>query len=290
MRKIAGLIAALALALGGSAAAEIYRWTDADGRVHFTQDLSQVPPEHRLGAVERTFDPSDSPGVQTYSSHGAARGKQTPAAPAPTPGARKVYRIPVERAGTAMLVAVRLNGSVTAPFLVDTGASDVAIPKSVANRLGLEPGPDSRTRRYITANGVIEEPVVMLRSVEVGGARAERVPASINSTMEVGLLGLSFFNHFTYRIDAAKGMITLIPNDLEESGAIRGGRSEAQWRSEFAGLRWRIAEIEAEAKRTPPNHSRKLKTLAAAKASLEGQSAQLEAEADGARVPFAWRY
>ena len=64
--------------------------------------------------------------------------------------------------------------------------------------------------------------------------------------MEIGLLGLSFFNHFTYNVDAAAGVLTLVPNDLAESGAIRGGRSEAQWRAEYQDLRARIETVDQE--------------------------------------------
>ncbi|HPG25805.1 MAG: DUF4124 domain-containing protein [Spirochaetaceae bacterium] len=39
-------ISALGL-LSGSASAEFYRWTDADGNTHFTSDLGSVPPAYR---------------------------------------------------------------------------------------------------------------------------------------------------------------------------------------------------------------------------------------------------
>ena len=47
----AGIV--LLLALPSLLSAEIYRWTDSDGRVHFTQDLSRVPPAHRAQADEQ---------------------------------------------------------------------------------------------------------------------------------------------------------------------------------------------------------------------------------------------
>ena len=189
-----------------------------------------------------------------------------------------------------MLVNVRLNNAVTAPFLLDTGASDVLIPQSVADRLGLQIGPDTRTKRYSTANGMVEHSVVMLRSVSLGKASVENVPASVSPSMGVGLLGLSFFNHFTYNIDAAQGVVTLKPNHLAEIGGIRGGRSEAQWRSEYRNLRVRIANIGAEKARTPATHSRENRRLDARAADLERELKLLEGEADQARVPMVWRH
>jgi clan AA aspartic protease (TIGR02281 family) len=222
----------------------------------------------------------------------------TPAAPDPgggsalgmQPDADETYRISVSRAGTGMLVQVLLNGSTRAPFLIDTGASDVLVPKSVADRLGLQVGPNTRTKRYSTANGVVTHPVVMLRSIALGGAVVENVPASISPNLQFGLLGLSFFNHFTYNIDAAQGVVTLKPNRLAEAGGIRGGRSEAQWRSEYRNLRVRIANIGAEKARTPSAHTREHRRLEARAADLERERKLLEGEADQSRVPMAWRY
>ena len=284
--------ALLIVALGsGLARAEIYQWTDSAGRVHFTQNLGQVPPQQRAAAEARANAPRRDPvqRVQTYA---------TPAAPDPgggtalgmQPDADETYRISVSRAGTGMLVQVLLNGSTSAPFLIDTGASDVLVPKSVADRLGLQVGPNTRTKRYATANGVVTHPVVMLRSVALGGAVVENVPASITPDLQFGLLGLSFFNHFTYNIDAAQGVVTLKPNHLAEAGGIRGGRSEAQWRSEYRNLRVRIANFGAEKARTPSTHTREHRRLGARAADLERERKLLEGEADQARVPMVWRY
>lgn len=288
MPRPAWIPALLVLAAAPSpASAEIYRWTDAEGRVHFTQDLSQVPPDHREQAVRRTLEAGEGGRVSTYESPDPAAGVGA-AKPAPGPEApREVYRIRVERAGASMLVGARINNALVVPFVVDTGATDVAIPQWAADRLGLQSV--GRTQQYMTANGVVEEKVVMLRSVDLGGARVEHVPASVSRSMQVGLLGLSFFNHFTYHVDAAQGVLTLVPNDLAERGQIRGGRSEAQWRAQFRGLRARLERVDAEARRTNPNQSSKLRTLEEQRGEVLRQLEVLEAEADQSRVPMAWR-
>jgi clan AA aspartic protease (TIGR02281 family) len=282
----------LAIALGAvslgplRAAAEIYRWVDADGRLHVAQHLDEVPPEYRPAAAATPSEPGRG-SVQTFSAPAAPPASQAPGAAQVQE--MRIYRIPVQRAGTGMFVQVRLNDRVTAPFLIDTGASDVLVPKQVADELGLGAGPDTRTMRYQTANGHVDQPVVMLDAVDLGGARVEKVPASVSAGMQVGLLGLSYFNHFTYNVDAAAGVLTLMPNNLVESGAIRGGRSEAQWRAEFQNVHVRIAVIEAKRESVPPNHSRELQQLADEKSALERQLELLETEADAARVPVTWR-
>jgi len=286
-RTIALALAVFAGALP-QAAAEVYRWTDAQGQVHYSGDLSQVPAAQRE-AAKRDASSAGPSRVQTYSAPPASPAPVRPRAASAAPSARRVHRIAVERAGAGMMVMVKLNGRVSAPFLVDTGASYVLVPQNVADEAGLRVGPDTRKMRFATANGVVEQPIVMLESVELGDARADDVPASISPSLPVGLLGLSFFNHFTYQIDAAAGVLTLTENGLAESGGILGGRSESQWRGEFAALHARIAELEARKERTPPAHARQLDRFDAEREALERQVEQLEAEADQAHVPDSWR-
>src|SRR4029453_4354031 len=42
----------LAALIGGPVRAEIYQWTDAEGRVHYTQQLDRVPPDQREAAMQ----------------------------------------------------------------------------------------------------------------------------------------------------------------------------------------------------------------------------------------------
>src|SRR5262245_385967 len=287
-RRAAPLLAWLACLPAAGALAEIYRWTDADGRVHFTQDLSQVPAGQRATAAGAARASGEGR-VQTFeSAPGPAAQAPAGESPASSPAA-KADRGRGQGARAGMLVEAVVNGVHRVPFLIDTGATDVLIPRSVARRIGLEVGPETRTKRYATANGMIEQPVVMLDSVDLGGAVAREVPASIGPELEFGLLGLSYFNRFDTHVDAAAGVVTLVPNGLAEAGAIRGGRSEEQWRSEYRNLHDRIERIEAEAARTPESHGRERGRLEEARGELSRQLTLLDAEADGARVPVAWR-
>ena len=46
-RRIAQVLISFCLTLPGAASAEIYRWTDEAGVVHFSQSLDGVPPRYR---------------------------------------------------------------------------------------------------------------------------------------------------------------------------------------------------------------------------------------------------
>jgi aspartyl protease family protein len=87
-------------------------------------------------------------------------------------------------------------------FLLDTGASDVAIPAELADRLGLQRG---HPVQYQTANGTVTAWRTHIDSVSIGPMVVKNVPASINpgmKDMEI-LLGMSVLKHveFTQRGD-----------------------------------------------------------------------------------------
>jgi len=80
-------------------------------------------------------------------------------------------------------------------FLVDTGATDVAVSESVARSLGLEFGPDIVVS---TAAGPVRGWVTRLDSVRVGVLLLRNVRATITPGLgEQSLLGMSFLKHFS---------------------------------------------------------------------------------------------
>lgn len=285
---LAAILAVFATPIG----AEIFKWKDERGRLNFAQDLNQVPIRFREQATGGALKEGKASPIQRYQAAPAAPASRSRGASSASrvskDSAGKVYKVRVERAGTTMRVNVKLNDNVTAPFYVDTGASDVVLPEWVAKELGLDLA-GARTAYYGTANGTIQQSLVTLDSVELGGARAEKVPASVSTTMSTGLLGLSFFNHFRYRVDPAAGVITLQSNGLVESGMIRGGRSATQWKSQFVGLVARRVAIEQEIESINPNRPRRKKELNGMIDEVDRQYAVLEDEADEAHVPMQWR-
>lgn len=80
-------------------------------------------------------------------------------------------------------------------FLVDTGASHVAIPLGTAQKLGLQ---SHRAQRSHTANGEVVTYATRLDSVALGGLAARDVAGSILPSMpgDAVLLGMSFLSRF----------------------------------------------------------------------------------------------
>ena len=85
-------------------------------------------------------------------------------------------------------------------FVVDTGATYVAIPASEARRLGVDLAHAQRGAT-MTANGPVAVYKVNLDSVSVGGVTLYNVEATVHPMpgMDVGLLGMSFLNRMEMR-------------------------------------------------------------------------------------------
>ena len=82
-------------------------------------------------------------------------------------------------------------------FLVDTGATDVAIPASTARELNLDFGPEVTV---MTAGGPVRAWRTRLDSVSVGSIELTNVRATITQgPLNEVLLGMSFLQYFTIR-------------------------------------------------------------------------------------------
>jgi predicted aspartyl protease len=119
--------------------------------------------------------------------------------------------VQIEKRGNNYLVPVRIDNTITLPFLLDTGASNLLIPADVALTLiragALTSGDFIGKMPYQLADGSegVSE-LVVLRQVRVGEHSARNVTAAISSLQAEPLLGQSFLSKF--------GTVTLDYNRL----------------------------------------------------------------------------
>ena len=108
--------------------------------------------------------------------------------------------------GSSIVLTAGLGGHFTAQgaingrpvrFLVDTGATNVSLPQSEADRIGL----DYRHGQPVmanTANGAVQAYLVTLTTVRVGDVEVANVPAIVvPAYMDHVLLGNSFLTRFS---------------------------------------------------------------------------------------------
>jgi clan AA aspartic protease (TIGR02281 family) len=135
----------------------------------------------------------------------------------PLPPVQKHEEVHIERRGSSYYVPVRINDTITLPFLLDTGAGDLAIPRDVARTLiragALKSGDLIGKRSYQIANGSEEvSPVVSIREVRVGEHIVRNVTAGIIPPNGEPLLGQSFLSKFgAVTVDYKRLVLVLSP-------------------------------------------------------------------------------
>jgi clan AA aspartic protease (TIGR02281 family) len=186
------LIVLLASLLWPDAArpAEMIRWVDDQGVVHFTDSLKNIPEKFRSEVT---------------------RLKTSRPAPAPIPDDKALVKF--QKQGELMVVQALLNEKAAAKFVVDTGASYTTISQAMAKQLGLNLENASTVISLQTANGVIEAPLVSVGSLEVGGFALKDLTVVVHDVFPdpniAGLLGLNFLSQFHLGIDSKNGILYL---------------------------------------------------------------------------------
>lgn len=190
---IALTILALLFLASPSLTADLFRWEDENGVVHFTDNQHNIPKQF-LDKVTRIKSPPPSKAPET-------------------PLFNQRSSIPLKEIGTAAVVQVKLNDRALGNFIVDTGASYTVISRATARRLAIDLKKELPKIRLQTANGMIDVPLVELDSIEVGGMRVGDLMAAVHDFSHdrsvSGLLGLNFLSHFRIDIDTKNGVMVL---------------------------------------------------------------------------------
>ncbi len=173
--------------------ADLYRWVDERGVVHFGDNEHNIPSEFREDATR-------------------IRGL-APSKPSNNPAFTGRASVPLKKKGLTAVVEATINSTTKANFIVDTGASYTVISKHVAKELKIDMNKKHPRIQLQTANGVIEAPLVTLDSIEISGLRVNDLAAVVHDfskdTNIAGLLGLNFLNHFRMDLDTEKGVLVL---------------------------------------------------------------------------------
>ena len=177
--------------------AEMYRWTDDQGGVHYTQGLDSVPARFRSAAQMMLFP--ERPAAPL-------------ASPSPADAAGNTTRIPFTP-GKPIMVSAKVNGGSTANLILDTGASVTVINPRVLAGMGV--GSAQAIRGSLKgATGSADVLFVPIQSIEVGSSRSGplRVAAhDVDLSQGDGLLGRDFLDQFKVTIDSTAGVVTIAP-------------------------------------------------------------------------------
>jgi hypothetical protein len=180
----------------GAASAQIYRWTDAEDTIHYSQGIESVPARFRDRAVIIGYDRPAPPPLP-------------PPPPSAPGGVTRVRFTP----GQPIMVQARINGAGSAELMLDTGAARTVIHPKVLESVGVSYR-DAQRGSLRGVTGDAEVMAVKIESIDVSGAAYGPLLVVSHDTgfgRGDGLLGRDFLDHFTVNIDNGGGVVTLTP-------------------------------------------------------------------------------
>jgi clan AA aspartic protease (TIGR02281 family) len=274
MRYVVSLSYVLVLLTVMPAYAEIYKWVDRNGRVHFTDTTAGIPPEYRDRMEEKA---STTP---------------TPQPPQPPPQRLSVaptpmstsYEVPLRREGNAMLVEAVVDGTMHAHLLLDTGAELTVLSTAIARTLALNLR-DAAIMPLRSASGMFFAPMVKVQSITVGDAVVHDIEVIVHDATPGldGLLGMSFLDNFLVTISGSDHRLILTPLTESPHAELYGGHPQGWWVRKFRFYRSQLDRVKHYmGRRYTPELERTLRYFRVALEALDHQAAQ-------AGVPQSWR-
>lgn len=227
------------------ASADIYRWRDEQGQLHFSDSPHNVPEQLR-GKVKS--DKLDADRMKIIFS---AQQAENSTAPDPeTQTAKQVagdsLSIPFtakEGLADRVIIDITFNGSVTAPIMVDTGSPGLVLSTDLASRLGLI-DPDGHNLLVLISGigGTKVASKAIVDHLKIGGITEKFIPAHIipeQSSAYQGLIGMDILSQYSLTIDSANRR--LIANKLPPEENRPGGRNRSWWQKNFKELSYYLA-------------------------------------------------
>jgi len=272
---------------GYPAYAEMYRWVDEKGTVHFTDEPSQIPEKYQSNAESRKT-PKEVPAPR--------KEEKPPSISAPQkPSEFNGFEIPIKIKGEVAVVEVILNGREKFECVVDTGASFTNISWKMAENLDITIDENTPYLPVATASDVVLDPLVSLRSVRVGKAEVKNVDVLISDLPgdTGGLLGNSFLYKFKVVLEPINGKMTLFPLQGGPSPDRPGGYGKDYWSSRFRfyhTILERLDKMKTRYERRDLLSERvSLNRVVKAIQYFENQLSELDRQASFAGVSRKWR-
>jgi clan AA aspartic protease (TIGR02281 family) len=280
------LVMTVLIGLALPAGAEMYKWVDEKGRVHFTDDPSTIPERYRPNTETRkgTAEPLSPKAKENQ--------PISPPQPVTSISEPKGFEIKLTRRNQIMYVEGLLNRRVNCNFVVDTGASFTLIGRGTAKDLGMMIDEYTPFIPIATASDIILTPLVTLKSVLVGQAEVEDVEALIYNmpAEKEGLLGNSFLGKFRVDLDSVNSKMTLHPAQGVPSPDRPGGYDKDYWVSRFRYLHYNL-EMLKKLKATYESKDARIELNRVNNAIrfFGNQLSEWERKASFAGVPHSWR-
>ncbi len=122
--------------------------------------------------------------------------------------------------GDLWYVGIMFNGKYAQEMSIDTGSSSIALPWAMAEKMEMKPGPNAPVIQAQLADGaIIDCRRIFAGKVRVGPFTVENVECSVfpeDCIHASALLGMSFLQHFNYKVDTDRGALVMTRIDTGE--------------------------------------------------------------------------
>ncbi len=255
----------------------IYKWKDENGKIHFTDSPSKIPPQYRKKDELETMK-------------GGPKVVSNPVkllVPEKKLGTHVIQAKPLP--GGLYMVKVVINGTIHADLLVDTGASIVVLSNRLGERLGTLYNTNLPQMEFQTAGGKVKTPLFILDSLQLGSVTVHNVEATTNPNLEGmdGLLGMSFLGEFKMEMNREHAWLLLKPY-AKKGEELWDGKNAKWWRKKYdtyAGTLRHYQRLEYKARGDFPEHQKIIKMIG----HYEKLHKALERRADRVKLPKYYR-
>lgn len=290
------------------AGGKLYRWVDKEGNLHFTDSPASVPSEYRDQVDIDEFGEPEKPSYGNIPAQEILQRKRVipPHMEEETrPARHEIPYIAFEGNAKRIIIAVTLNGNVSANMALDTGAPGMVITHHLAERLGLvEAG---KGMVMITAGGIGgTAPAVrtIIDAIQIGDIRDTFIPTTVvplDTAAFEGLIGMDFMSRYSMNIEPDRQVV--IFSEMTPGINSPGGHDEGWWRTrfrEFSSIRneWKeyMEKLEKIIRESPDSGSPEMENVKKARAFAELQHREadklffkLNSYAIDHAVPMNWR-
>lgn len=134
-----------------------------------------------------------------------------------------------------IIIPITFNASVTAPMILDTGATGMLISFGLAERIGIFDKNEGNLIESVSGiGGTIPAIFTIVDNIQIDGLEEHFIPTKVSQPLSSefdGLIGMDFVSNYSVQIDTRRHLIVF--EEIPSRASMPGGHDEYWWRNIF---------------------------------------------------------